>query len=115
MVRRTPAGPVLVLCSDVALRESLRDLLTSDGWHVSAEPLAGLERNAVVVAASDAWPPGWSIGVLRSTFGHVPSIVLGGSPLGGDFIATPLQRGYYLQLPASPGEILELVGELAGD
>ncbi len=111
---RTPAAPVLVLCSDDALRDSLMDLLVTDGRRVTAQPLVGSECHAVVIAASDAWPPGWHFARLRSTFRQVPRMVLSGSPLGGHFAVTQLHRGYFVQLPALSGEILGLVGELSG-
>ncbi|MDQ6855900.1 MAG: hypothetical protein M3Z57_02350 [Candidatus Dormibacteraeota bacterium] len=108
------SGPaVLVLCADDHLRTSLADLLVAGGrvvW-VGAPPDGG--RPGVVVAACDAWPAGWSLAKLRSVFVRVPCVMLSGSPLAGDFAVARLARGYFLQLPALPAEILGLVAELS--
>ena len=110
-----PAAPVLVLCADDALRDSLIDLLVAEGRRATAVPGVDGDRPCVVVAACDAWPAGWSLARLRSTFQNTPCLALSGSPLGGDFAVTQLQRGYFVQLPALPAEILGLVAELADD
>jgi hypothetical protein len=109
----TAATPALLLCAEVALRDSLTDLLASDGRPSTAEPLQDSERHSLVLATSDAWPSGWNFVRLRSTFSRVPCVVLSGSPLGGHFAVTQLARGYFLQLPALPGQILDLVAQLS--
>ena len=114
MAKGIPALPVLVLCSDDALRDSLVDLLVTDGRRAITEPRPRSQDHGVVVAACDAWPPGWSLARLRATFRRVPCLVLSGSPLGGDFAVVQMQRGYFVQLPAVPAEILGLVAELSG-
>jgi hypothetical protein len=109
-------APVLVLCSNDSLREALTELLVADGRHVVAgAPPASSPQPQVVVAACDAWPAGWNLRRLRAAFGQVPCVVLSGSPLGGDFVVTQLQRGYFMQLPALPAQIMDLVCELSGD
>ena len=112
VVKGIPDASVLVLCADDALRDSLIDLLVADGRRPTATPGVDGDRPAVVLAACDPWPPGWDLGRLRSTFHRIPCVVLSGSPLGGDFAVTKLQRGYFVQLPALPAEILGLVAEL---
>ena len=114
VVKRNRAAPVVVLCADGALRDSLVDLFVADGRRVAAEIVAGSERGAVVVAASDWWPPGWNFARVRSTFRQVPCMVLSGSPLGGHFAVTQLPHGYFVQLPALPSHLLGLVAELSG-
>lgn len=103
-----------MLCSDAALRDSLRDLLVADGRRVTTELLYGVERPTVVVANADAWPLGWDMSRLRASYRLLPCMVLSGSPFGGDFLVTQLRRGYFVQLPALPDEILELVAQLSG-
>ncbi len=104
-----------VLCSDRDLRESLSELLEIDGSVVTHNPVTpAAHLPAVVLAACDAWPPGWDLAVLRKHFRRVPCLLLSGSLLAGDFAVTRFERGYFVQLPAAPGRILELVGELTG-
>ena len=110
----TGRGPaVLVLCSDDDLRQSLVDLLVADGRPAAIEVTAGGTCHDVIVAAVDSWPHGWSFARLRTTQPRVPCVVLSGSPLGGQFAVTQLQRGYFVQLPALPAEIMDLVAEVS--
>lgn len=69
---------------------------------------------ALVIAACDALPPGWSLAAVRARFRRVPCLLLSGSILAGDFAARGFERGYFVQLPARPHDILELAAELAG-
>ncbi|MEO8899625.1 MAG: hypothetical protein ABI352_02135 [Candidatus Dormibacter sp.] len=112
-MRKRTAASVLVLCSDAALRDSLRDLLVAD-MRVTTELLDGVERPTVVVAAADAWPLGWDMSRLRASYQLLPCMVLSGSPFGGDFLVSQLARGYFVQLLALPDEIVELVAQLSG-
>ena len=115
MVKAAAGGDVLILCSDVALRESLADLLGAAGRQVRFDAVPGaLPLPAVVVTAWDAWPAGWALPRLRASFARVPCLMLSGSPLAGDFAVAALPRGYFLRLPALPGQITTLVAELAG-
>lgn len=115
VVRGVSGSPVLVLCSDEPLRDSLADLLIVEGRAVlTSPPTARSTHPGVVVAACDAWPPGWNLARLRATFRRVPCLMLSGSPLAGDFVVSQLPRGYFVHLPALPGKILRLVAELSG-
>ncbi len=109
--------PVLVLCADAALRQSLGELLLADGRALAPEPgvppRPSPNGRLVVVAACDAWPPGWNVARVRRTFARAPCLMLSGSPLGGDFAAAELPNGYFAQLPALPSTFLGLVAELS--
>lgn len=114
VAKPTVARPVLLLCAEFALRDSLMDLLASDGRPSTSAALTDPDRHPMVVAASDAWPSQWNFVRLCATFCEVPCLLLSGSPLGGHFAVAQLPRGYFLQLPALPREILGLVAELSG-
>jgi hypothetical protein len=113
-VRAIRATLVLVLCSDVDLRQSLSELMAIGGVMASSELNTGDAEPALVIAACDALPPGWSLAALRARFRRVPCLLLSGSPLAGDFAVRRFDRGYFVQLPAPPRDILELATHLAG-
>jgi hypothetical protein len=112
MATQTSRSSVLVLCSDDHLRQSLGDLLVAHGHEVSFDQRPD-SSISVVVTAWDAWPTGWSLTRLRSSFRRVPCLMLSGSPLAGDFAVAQLPRGYFVRLPALPSEIVGLVSELS--
>ncbi len=115
MVREGLATRVHVVCADADLLESLTELLTLEGVVVTANPEPAAADPTLVVAATDAWPPGWTLASLHARFGRFPCILLSGSALAGDFAAAGFQRGYFVQLPTTPRAILSLVEELSGD
>lgn len=104
---------MLLLCGEDTLRETLVELLRSGGLPATTDAAGCIPT--MVVADADAWPAGWNLTRLRSCFGRLPCVILSGSALAGDFLVTRLRRGYFLQLPASPEQILELAFQLSGD
>lgn len=79
-----------------------------------SDPDDGTDPPALVIAACDALPPAWSLAAVRAKFRRVPCLLLSGSLLAGDYMVRRFERGYFVQLPARPGDILELAAELAG-
>ncbi len=114
MVSAAPTRLVYVVCGDADLLESLTELLALDGTMVTPNPEPAAASPTMVIAATDAWPPGWSLASLHARFRRLPCVLLSGSPLAGDFAVTRFRRGYFVQLPAAPRAILGLVEQLTG-
>jgi hypothetical protein len=98
---------VLLLTANEDLLESMTELFALDGLEVAT----GADARPVqaVVADLDDWPADWSLRVLRQRVGHLPCLLLSGSPFAGPYTVTTLTRGYFLHKPFSPERLLVLL------
>jgi hypothetical protein len=98
---------VLLLTANEDLAESMTELFGLDGLDVATT--ADAQPVQAVVPDLDDWPAGWSLRLLRRRVGHLPCLLLSGSPFAGPFTATTLARGYFLHKPFSPERLLVLL------
>jgi hypothetical protein len=98
---------VLLLTANEYLAESMTELLGLDGLDVATT--AGAQPVQAVVADLDDWPADWSLRLLRQRVGHLPCLLLSGSPFAGPYTATNFTRGYFLHKPFSPERLLVLL------